>query len=153
MASRKARTLAGGPGVARSHRDSGHPALCYPVNEAQKLLIETVGRSLEVPGCFPYTIREQLAPKPVLLPAAACEACFTVGCSGPSGSGAGLGTPWHLAEGPPAPPTCRLAFFSRSFTSSVLPCSSSSSSSSWAMRASRRRFSSNARALGGGRAQ
>ena len=44
-------------------------------------------------------------------------------------------------------PTCRFAFFSLSFTSSVLPCSSSSSSSSCAMRASSRRFSSNARTL------
>ena len=48
------------------------------------------------------------------------------------------------------PLTCRFAFFSLSFTSSVLPCSSASSSSSCAMRASRRRFSSNARALGSG---
>lgn len=56
-----------------------------------------------------------------------------------------LGAPvWREAQ----LPTCRFAFFSLSFTSSVLPCSSSSSSSSCAMRASSRRFSSNARALG-----
>lgn len=38
--------------------------------------------------------------------------------------------------------TCRLVFLKRSFSSSMLPCSSSNSSSSWAMRASSLLFSS-----------